>query len=61
MILLFTHKKKKVLNNKLTEMPLINININTDYNKREPINNIFNGMVFSVNNGNNHCKSCSDR
>ena len=59
--MLFTHKKKKILNNKLTEIPLINININTDYIKREPINNIFNGMVFRVNNGNSHCKSCSDR
>ena len=61
MNMLFTHNKKSHQNNKLQIIHPINVNTYIDSIKREPLHNVFQGMVFRVNSGNRYCESCNKR
>ncbi len=62
----FTRNKHQ--NQNLQVIPFNNITIN-EFNrkpniildKREPLHNVFQGMLFRVNSGNRYCESCNKR
>jgi hypothetical protein len=66
--MLFTHNKHQNQNTKLQLMlPTtntineLNRNSNIITDKREPLHNVFQGMIFRVNSGNMYCESCNKR
>ena len=68
MNMLFTHNKHQNQNTKLQLMlpstntiNELNRNSNIITDKREPLHNVFQGMIFRVNSGNKYCESCNKR